>query len=939
MQTETQDQNTELALVTGVTGLLGGRLVEAAMASGLKVRSLSRRDWDGAPRIPLPERYMGDLPDGIPPACMEGVDTVFHCAATDSGGDANVYAVNLRGSVNLAKTAAAAGVKKFIYVSSSSARADALSAYGLSKFRAEREIGAMESICPVIVRPNLIVGREAGIYGRMCRMVEALPALPFLGGGVNIVQPVHVDDLCQALLRCAHDASRLKGRVLNIGDPEGISLRELLQEMALARRGRRKIGITVPLWPARLAVRAAGLAGIRLPVNESNLKGLERVEHIPTRQDLEDLGIGLRPLAESLKPAAAAEPETGVRDDRALRIVVTGGGRMGLMHCMLVPRMKGAVLAGVVEKSGRAIGMLRGIGIDAPVDKRLDRTWSRKPDGIIIATPPASHLSLARQVLERGCAVLVEKPLSASEDQRREFEEMLSANPGAVIVDGYVMRRLPHIRSWIEEIKSGKLGKPLAFSGASLAGIMLGKGRLGWQGDRAVSGGGALISLGSHLLSVIYEAFGPPARAECETCSLYSGEVEDSAVVRFEYKELSGRLFASWSFPDCARAEHSLAIWLEGGTLILEGAAGTLIRPDGLVRVRHQLDYEVGFNMAPDFAGAGFSVELAEFIAAARTGTDGGGARKALEMEMDLFRMYGKARAVSRFGFDRGESQTVARANGSGSWISLAGKGPRKVLDCRDAGPTAAEKMPPAAVWDHIQIYPQQFSEAGGMEPERVRVTTPDFMSLSRHLVAGDFAAILRTMGLRGTAGAFRTALRAALRNRGADFWAAAEAMAASGAAMLPREFDGWVMLHPYLVDMALTLRAPENIRRMAAAVERFLPKARIGLHTNMLLEIRKELHSLGRAAAGISFLASPDAPGLDSVVSGSPDFEWTAEVGPGPEAMQRMASARPQAWTHGAESILIGASADKELGGLRREARQRAWSAAFPGAEAGPIF
>jgi nucleoside-diphosphate-sugar epimerase len=176
--------------------LLGGRLAELALERGSRVRSLARREWAGEPWVPVKGRFLGKLPDGVPAASLAGVDSIVHCAAIDTGPDSNIFDVNVHGSVNLARLARKAGVRSFIYVSSSSARPDALSAYGLSKYAAEQELSRLTGIDLVIVRPNLIVGRNRGTYGRLCRIVDTLPVIPVLGGGMTRVQPIHVDDLC-----------------------------------------------------------------------------------------------------------------------------------------------------------------------------------------------------------------------------------------------------------------------------------------------------------------------------------------------------------------------------------------------------------------------------------------------------------------------------------------------------------------------------------------------------------------------------------------------------------------------------------------------------------------------------------------------------------------------------------------------------------------------
>src|SRR6185295_8526879 len=137
--------------------------------------------------------------------------------------------VNVVGTRRLAELAAAAGVKRFVFVSSQSARADAPAAYGRTKHEAEVVLAEIPGLEVVVVRPGLVCGPGSrGLFARIGRLVEALPVVPLLGGGRALVQPIHVDDLCAALLRALEvPLDRGPGNsapppvVASLGDPEG----------------------------------------------------------------------------------------------------------------------------------------------------------------------------------------------------------------------------------------------------------------------------------------------------------------------------------------------------------------------------------------------------------------------------------------------------------------------------------------------------------------------------------------------------------------------------------------------------------------------------------------------------------------------------------------------------------------------------------------------
>jgi hypothetical protein len=160
-----------------------------------------------------------------------------------------------------------------------------------------------------------------GVYPRLARLAQRWPVLPVVGGDA-VVQPIHVEDVCRALLRCVREASALRGRVLQLGSPERRSLVGFLGVVAEARSGRRKPVIAVPRAPLLAATRLAERTGIRLPVTSQNLEGVTRVPVMDTCADLERLGIPDRPLAEIVRDDLAVESALAREAERLGRYLV-----------------------------------------------------------------------------------------------------------------------------------------------------------------------------------------------------------------------------------------------------------------------------------------------------------------------------------------------------------------------------------------------------------------------------------------------------------------------------------------------------------------------------------------------------------------------------------------------------------------------------------------
>src|SRR5262249_48312221 len=153
------------------------------------------------------------------------------------------------------------------------ARADATSVYGRTKYDAEQRLMKQNGLYVIILRPGLVTGTGSrGLFSHLTRWVESYPVIPLLGGGRSIVQPIHVDDLCQAIFRCDQAAPEFDKTILKLGHQEGAPLAKVLQCVAMARLGHRKITLPIPFWPVQAVVGLAEMLRIPLPINSNNLK-------------------------------------------------------------------------------------------------------------------------------------------------------------------------------------------------------------------------------------------------------------------------------------------------------------------------------------------------------------------------------------------------------------------------------------------------------------------------------------------------------------------------------------------------------------------------------------------------------------------------------------------------------------------------------------------
>jgi NADH dehydrogenase len=230
-----------MIFLTGGTGFVGARVAYQWAAGGGRARCLVRDPARAAALGALGfELVRGDVrrPEGFGSA-LRGCEAVLHLASVLGGGAERMNEVNHLGAVRLAGAARAAGVRRFVHVSSFGARPEGRYPYASSMWNAERAV-TDSGLDWIILRPTVVVGPNDPFSAGLIRMARAWPAVVLPDGGRLRVQPIWVEDLARALLMCV-GGSDLSGRIVPVAGPEALSLREM------ARAFMRALGVDKPV--------------------------------------------------------------------------------------------------------------------------------------------------------------------------------------------------------------------------------------------------------------------------------------------------------------------------------------------------------------------------------------------------------------------------------------------------------------------------------------------------------------------------------------------------------------------------------------------------------------------------------------------------------------------------------------------------------------------
>ena len=156
-------------------------------------------------------------------------------------------AVHAFGAETVALAAAAFG-SRMVHVSAIGADDQATSHYARSKAAGE-ELVLAAAPSAVILRPSVLFGPEDEFFNKFAAIARMSPALPLIGGGHTLFQPVFAGDVASAIV-AAIEGRAAAGRIYELGGPEVKSFKELMQFM-LATIERRRLLVSIPFALAK----------------------------------------------------------------------------------------------------------------------------------------------------------------------------------------------------------------------------------------------------------------------------------------------------------------------------------------------------------------------------------------------------------------------------------------------------------------------------------------------------------------------------------------------------------------------------------------------------------------------------------------------------------------------------------------------------------------
>lgn len=278
MAMSTGDPSTGVrCLVTGAGGYIGGRLVPELLDAGYAVRCLARtpshlRDLPWADRVDVVRGDVTDA-DSLRPA-LRDVQVAYYLVHSMSSGR-DFEETDRRAARTFATEARAAGVRRIVYLGGLTP-ADMPEEELSPHLRSRAEVGTIllaSGVPTTVLRAAVVVGSGSASFEMLRYLTERLPVMVTPSWVSTRVQPVAVRDVLRYLVGSARMPEEVN-RTFDIGGPDILTYRQMMERYATVARLPRRLILPVPMLTPRLSSQWIGLvtpvpAALALPLAES----------------------------------------------------------------------------------------------------------------------------------------------------------------------------------------------------------------------------------------------------------------------------------------------------------------------------------------------------------------------------------------------------------------------------------------------------------------------------------------------------------------------------------------------------------------------------------------------------------------------------------------------------------------------------------------------
>jgi len=302
---------------------------------------------------------------------------------------------------------------------------------------------------------------------------------------------------------------------------------------------------------------------------------------------------------------------------RKLKVGIVGFGKMGMLHGALCRPLDSVELTAIADTSKVILQafkrFLPNTRFYSSHKKMLEEC---DLNALIITTPTFSHVPVALDAIAMKSDVFIEKPLANTLESAQTL--LKAANEKKIIsMVGFCLRETPSFQKVKEILSNGVIGDVENIKAEMYIADVLSP-KKGWRYKKELSGGGALMDFGIHMLDLLYWYFGQVKNVSAIAKRIYSEEVEDEVQGDIEFENgIKAKIVTSWSNPGFRKSYCRIEI--TGGKAILV-VTDQAVQVKNLQTGREERltfpDLYKGYHI--DIGGSFYSTQMVKFIDAVK---------------------------------------------------------------------------------------------------------------------------------------------------------------------------------------------------------------------------------------------------------------------------------------------------------------------------------